>query len=215
MSQTLTLGTRMSRTSPRPLITALVFRACFNGAFALWLVVGAPAWGDIFHIGALYALADGAMGLVTVLVLARHVPTHAPPLFRSLTFADAALRLGAGSALLALPGIPDLPLGVVLFFGVVGAAAGLFGVVATIGWFVARVRDRRAGQPWHLTTHELFDPLGAVGVVALVGVGAALIAGPPPTASGLRAVASSMCGALALAFIVSAIGVAGRGEPVV
>jgi cytochrome c oxidase assembly factor CtaG len=90
-------------------------------------------------------------------------------------------------------------------------AAGLLGVVATIGWFIARGRDRRAGQSWRLNTHELFDPLGAVGLLALVAVGVALMVGPPPTALGLRAAASAMCGALALAFIVSAIGLTGRG----
>ena len=202
----------MSPNSPRLLIVMLLLRAGLNAAFAAWLVGHAGAWAGIFRVGATFAIADGLAGLVTALLLVRHAPSHAPPLLRSLTFADAALRLAAGILLLAFPAIADLPILIVWFFAAMGACAALLGVSAAAGWLLARVGDKRAGRSWSSGTHELFDPLAAGGLLALVVAGCALAFGPPSSAVTLRAVTAALCGGLAVVFVVSAIGAGGTRE---
>lgn len=199
-----------SPTRAFPLVATLLLRACVNGAFALWLLARASVWIDIFQAGAVYALADGALGLMTVVLLVRHKPIGAPPLLVSMTLADAVLRFGAGVAIRALPGIPYFSLTIVLFFGALGAWAASTGLIAMLAWFVAHEREKDAGRRSRSRTHALFDPLAAAGLIAFMLAVYALVVGPPSTAEALRIAAGAASGALALVFLIAAFGAAGR-----
>ena len=194
------------------LAIALFSRACVNAAFAVWLLWRVPSWSGVFRGGAYYGIVDGAFGLLTVALLAKHAPGRAPPLLRSLTFADSTLRLAAGAALLALPGIADLPMTLVWLFGILGVSAAAVGILAMLGWVVARVSDRHAGRRWGAGTHELFDPLAAGGLIALAAAAGAFVLGPPTTAAMLRLAAAAITGALAVVFCVSSFGAATRSS---
>ena len=197
---------------PRPLVAALLLRACVNAVFAAWLLRRLPDWDGVFRGGAYYAIADGLFGLLTLAMVVKHTPEHAPPVLRSLTFADAMLRLSAGAALLAFPGIPDLPMTIVWFFGAIGVCAAAFGVVAMIGWVVERISDRRAGKPWNAGTHELFDPLAAGGVVVVAAAACVVAFGPPSTTEGLRVFAAAIAAAFAVVFAIASLGAATTKE---
>jgi hypothetical protein len=203
-----------SPTRAFPLVATLLLRACVNGAFAAWLLARPSAWIDIFHAGATYALTDGALGLVTVVLLARHKPIVAPPLLVSMTLADAVLRVCAGVAIRALPGIPHSPITIVLFFGALGAWAASAGAIAMITWFVAHERDEHAALRSRSRTHALFDPLAATGLVAFMLAAYAFIEGPPATAEALRIAAGAASGALALVFLVASFSVTRRRRQV-
>lgn len=191
-----------------PLVAVLLLRACANGAFAVWLLWSAASWSGVFRGGAYYLLVDGTLGLVIVALLAKHGPSRAPPLLRSLTFADSSLRLALGSTLLAFPGIAEIPMTIVWLFGILGASAAVAGVTAVTGWVVARISDRRAGRRWTSNTHELFDPLAAAGVIAVAATLCALAFGPPATAGALRISAASITAAFAIVFSISSFGAA-------
>ena len=202
----------MRHGSAGPLVALLGLRACANGVFAAWLVWTAPSWSDVFRGGAYYALIDGSLGMLTVAALAKHVPNRSPPLLRSLTFADSALRLAAATALLALPGIAELPITIVWLFGILGASAAAVGFAAVIGWVVARISDSRAGRQWTAGTHELFDPLAAGGLIAVASTAFAFVFGPPGAAGALRLAGAAITGALAVVFTISAFGAAARAK---
>jgi hypothetical protein len=204
------------RTSPTrtfPLFATLVLRACVNGAFAAWLLARASVWLDVFQAGAVYALTDGALGLMTVVLLVRHKPISAPPTLVSMTLADAMLRVCAGLAIRALPGIPHSPLTVVLFFGALGAWAASAGAIGMLAWFVAHEREKGAGLRPRSRAHALFDPLAASGLVAFMVAAYAFVAGPPSTVETLRTTAGAASGALALVFLIASYSVAKRRRP--
>jgi hypothetical protein len=202
-----------SPTQAFPLVATLLLRASVNGAFAAWLLARPSVWIDIFQAGATYALADGALGLMTVVLLMRHKPISAPPLLVSMTLADAVLRICAGVAIRALPGIPHSPITIVLFFGALGAWAASAGAIAMITWFVAHERDKHATLRSRSRTHALFDPLAATGLVAFMLAAYALVEGPPATAEALRIAAGAASSALALVFLVVSFSVTRRRRP--
>jgi len=177
------------------------------------LFTRAPVWLDIFSVGANYALVDGLLGLLTVVLLARQKLIGTPPPLVSMMLADAVLRCGAGIAILALPGIPYFPITLVLFYGVLGVWAASAGVIAMIAWFVAHERSKEASLGSPSRTHALFDPLEAAGLIALMLAGYAFLVGPPATAETLHIAAGVACGALAVVFLVAAFGAASFPTP--
>lgn len=190
------------------LVITLFLRACVNAAFSVWLFTRAPLWLDIFWAGAIYALADGALGLMVVFLLVRHKPFGATPQLVAMILADAVLRCAVGIATLTLPGIPDFPITLVLFYGVLGAWAASAGVIAMIAWFVAHKHQKHARRRSRSPAHVLFDPLEGAGLLAFLLAVYALAVGPPATAETLCIAAAAASGALALVFLVAALGVA-------
>ena len=210
-----TTGATRPRVSAQPgsasaFVAVLLSRAGVTAAFAFWLLTWEPGWTDIFRAGAWYALSDGCLGLVMAALLMRHRPTVAPPLLVALTLVDACMRIAAGVAVLRFPGIPYFPITVVLLFCALGVWAATAGLVAMIAWFVAHERHRHAAGEEPSRVHAIFDPLSVAGLVALVTVASAFIAGPPATAASLRFVAGATSVALALAFLGAAAGAARR-----
>jgi hypothetical protein len=197
----------------RPLLVAtLVVRACVNAAFAAWLLTGAPAWADVFRFGAFYALADGGLGLVTTALLWSHEPIPAPPVLVAFTLVDALFRFALGAAVLAYPGIADVPIVTVLFFGALGAWAACAGTIAIVGWFLAHW-PRGSAHP-HPETYAMFDPLTAAGLIGAMLAVYALIVGPPMTAEELR-IAGAVAGvAFAAVLSIAAFGVAKPHAPI-
>lgn len=196
------------------LAVTLLLRSGINGAFAGWLVTQHPRWSYIFQTGSNYALADGALGLLSVALLMPRPPGGAPPLLRATTFADAFLRISAGIALRSLPGIPDFPVSAFLLFSVLGVCAALLGVIALVAWLIRHAQRQTPAPTPYSSAHALFDPLAMTGLVALILAGYALLVGAPATATALRNVGASWSMALALAFLVAAIGAVPRRAPV-
>lgn len=188
------------------LAVTLLLRSGINGAFAGWLVTQQPRWSEIFQMGSNYALADGALGLLSVALLMPRPPGGAPPLLRATTFADAFLRISAGIALRTLPGIPDFPVSAVVLFGILGVCAALLGAIALVAWLIRHAQRETPAPTPYTSAHALFDPLAMTGLVALILAAYALLVGPPATATALRNVGASWSIALALAFLVAAIG---------
>ena len=195
-----------------PLVASLVLRAGVNAAFAVWLATRVPDWVDIFSGGAVYALADGVLGLLTGAWLLRQRSHPVGSFLVALVFTDALLRCAAGVAALVFPGIPHFPITLVLFYGALGAWAASAGVVAIAAWFVAYEHEHAHGpahQP-RSPSHALFDPLAVAGLIALMFAGYALIEGPPASDEALRIAAGAASGLLSLVFLVAAYGAARR-----
>jgi hypothetical protein len=201
-----------SQTEARILVATLLLRACVNGALAVWLLARDLAWIDIFRIGAAYAIVDGCLGLLTGALLVRHEWRGAPPQLVSMVLTDAVLRVSAGLAIFAFPGIPDFPITLVLFFGALGAWAAIAGVIATVGWFAVHEREKNSSHRPRSRTHALFDPLAAAGLIALLLAVYAVIVGPPATDKALRVAAGVASGSLVLVFLVAAFSVARAGR---
>ena len=102
------------------LIAVLLARGCVNGWFAIWLVTRASQWSDVFDAGANYALADGALGLATGLLLMQFGPSGPSFVLRTMTLADAMLRLTAAVVLRTYPGMAGFPVMLLMFFTVIG-----------------------------------------------------------------------------------------------
>ena len=103
-----------ARQSPL-LVSMLVARCCVNAWFALWLVTRARQWSDVFDIGAIYALLDGALGLATGLLLMEQGSSDSSFVLPTMTVGDAILRLGAGVAIRTLPGLTGFPVTLLVF----------------------------------------------------------------------------------------------------
>jgi hypothetical protein len=176
----------------------LLLRACVNGVFTLWVLTGGPGWTDIFAAGSTYALIDGALGLLTGALLARRRPVSAPPLLVSMVLTDALLRIAAGVTVRAFPGVADIPIAVVLFFGALGAWAAVAGIVALAAWLIAHERHHAGSRS---RVHALFDPLSAAGLVALALAVYAIIVGPPSTARQLQTTVATATAALTIVFL--------------
>jgi hypothetical protein len=199
-------------TESRLLVATLLLRAAVNGVFALWLLARESVWNDIFLGGAVYAIVDGALGLTTSVLFIRHEAIGAPPMLVSIVLTDAVLRVSAGLAILAFPGISDFPITIVLFFGALGAWAAIAGVIAIEAWFLTRERKNGSSTQRRSRTHALFDPLAAAGLLAGMLAVYALIVGPPASAEALRVAGGAASGALGLVFLVAAFSVgADRG----
>lgn len=188
------------------LAAALSMRGIVNGTFTIWLLTQHPRWADVFRVGSTYGLVDGTLGLVTVMLLLRRTPSGAPPLLRVTTLLDALVRLAVSIAIRTLPGIPDSPLTIMLFFAALGAYALSLGIVAVAVWLVGHARWRKDSSTWRPGTGELFDPLAVMGLLVLGVVAYSLVAGPPASVERLRADAMWISAGFALAFLVSAAG---------
>lgn len=197
-----------SATRAVALVATLLLRACVNAAFAVWLFTRAPVWLDIFSAGAVYALADGTFGLISVLLLLRQPQFAVPPQLVAMVLVDAILRCAAGIAILALPGFPYFPITLVLLYGTLGTWAASAGVMAMVAWLIAHAREKSAGRRSGSRVHALFHPFEAAGLLALGLAGYAFLVGPPVTAGTLRTAAGAASAALGLIFLVAAVGAA-------
>lgn len=191
---------------------ALLLRACINGAFVGWLLAYSPGWTDVFQGGAVYAIADGVIGLLLFLQLGWFAPIGAPPALVAVILIDALLRLGGGAAILAFPGIPETPITVVLFYGILGAWAASVGTI-TIVVSVAAHRHGRPGVRPFSTLHAMFDPLSWEAIIALLLAVYALAVGPPAIADELRVAGAVAAGSFALVLLIAAWGVARPHRP--
>jgi len=196
----------MSRREVRiaTLAVALAVRGLVNGVFGAWLIARRPSWADVFDVGSAYGIVDGALGLVSVVLIVSLTPSGLLRFLAAITCADAIGRLSAGLALRLLPGIPHVPMAVVPFFAAIGAAVAGLGLIGLTEWIVARIRERR---DWRLRADALFDPLAAAALVSFA-VGFVLFADPPATVGALRTFAASASGALALVFLAASVGTA-------
>jgi hypothetical protein len=186
-----------------PLVATLLARAALHGAFAIWLSRD-HSWFDVFRTGSSFGLADGALGLLAAVLLGRRRPVGAPAPQVAIVATDGALRLAAAVAIRAFPGLPDIPLMIVLFFAALGVWAAVAGGVAVVGDALELIH-RAAPTPGGARVHALFHPLSAAGLVALGLAAYAFVMGPPTTAAELRMAGACASGALALVFVVTAI----------
>lgn len=197
-------GARTVGADRLPLALTLLARALTHGAFIVWVQAGNPTWFDIFWTGGAYGLVDGTLGLVTAFLLSRRIPVGAPPALVGIALADGLIRIGAGVAIRAFPGIPDIPIVLVLFFGALGTWAAVAGAVAVGGWLFAH--SHRATGNLDGQVRALFDPLSVAGLVALGLALYAVVMGPPATSAGLRNYATVACAGLSCAFLAAAAG---------
>jgi hypothetical protein len=182
----------------------LLARAFVHGAFLVWLLTTLPGWYDIFWFGSAFGLVDGSLGVLTAFLVTR-APVSAPSKLDALVLADALMRIATGIAIRLFPGIVDIPIVLVLFFGALGTWAAIAGV-ATIGvLLVSHGRHHRAGNAAARTrVHALFDPLAGAGLVALSLAAYAFAAGPPATPVELRATAAIASAVLTIIFTITA-----------
>jgi hypothetical protein len=156
----------------------------------------------MFEVGSMYAITDGIVGLITVVLIVSLTPGGLLRFLAAITCVDAIGRLAAGIALRAFPGLPHVPMTIVPFFAALGAAVAGLGIIGIAAWLVARARGRRS---WSKDSDVLFDPLAAAALVSF-GVGLVLFTDPPATVDMLRVVATSASGALALVFLTASFG---------
>lgn len=180
----------------------LALRGCLNAAFGVWLLAGHPSWTRVFEAGSLYAIADGALGLIAVGSIVLLTPSGLLRVLAAITAVDAIGRIGIGIVVLALPGLPHLPMAVVPFFAAIGAAVAGLGAIGLTAWVVARARTRR---DWSMNAEALFDPLAGAALVSLI-IGFLLFTNPPATLETLRTVAAAATGILALVFLTASLG---------
>jgi len=198
---------RVSAGSRHGAISAVLgCRALVNGLFACWLFARGPTWDDVFAAASIYALADGALALVTTAVLASRPGRLGAPFLLSMTATNALILIAAGVALRVWPGISGFPVTLVMFYGAVGVWAASLGAVAIAMAVRVIVHDRGADRRHRLRDHELVDPIVIGGLVAILFVAYALIVGPPTDAPTLRHVAGLGTGLLAVVFLTASIG---------
>jgi hypothetical protein len=190
------------------LAAALALRGCVNGAFGAWLLLRRPGWTNVFQTGSIYAIADGIVGLITVVLIVSLTPTGLLRFLAAMTCVDAIGRIAAGIALRVYPGIPHVPMTIVPFFAALGAGVAGLGMIAMLAWLVARMRGWRT---WSRSADTLFDPLAAASLVSFV-LGVVLFSNPPATADTLRTVAASSSGALAVVFLIASLGAIAHGR---
>jgi hypothetical protein len=188
------------------LAAVLSMRGIVNGTFTIWLLTQHPRWAEVFQVGSTYGLVDGMLGLTTVVLLLPRAPSGAPPLLRVTTLLDALVRVAVSLAIRALPGIPDTPITIMLFFGALGVYAISLGIVAVTVWLVGHARWRKGSSTWRPGTGELFDPLAVAGLLVLGVVAYSLVAGPPVSVERLRGDAMWISTGFTIAFLVSAAG---------
>ena len=201
----ISLAIPQTRRGTFALDATLLARAFVHAIFMVWLLSTLPGWSDIFWVGSVFGLVDGALGLLTAFLVTR-TPVSAPPKLVAMVLADACMRIAAGSAIRLFPGVVDIPIVLVLFFGALGTWAALAGVTAIGALLSSHARhhgSRNVGASRRI--HALFDPLGGAGMVALGLAAFAFVAGPPATASELRTMAAISCGAMSLIFAVAAV----------
>jgi len=164
------------------LALVLFSRACASLALSAFLLTHTMTWGALFRAGSRYAVADGMLGLVGVIILARRRAWTTPAMLVALTFIDATLRVAAGITVLWVPAIAEVPMTIVPLFGAIGACASLLGIAALVLWLVEHHRHRHE----HIRGYEaLFDPIPIVALLS-IAVGTLLAVNPPATATELQ-----------------------------
>ena len=192
------------RRSAIALDATLLARAFVHAAFLVWLLSAVPGWSDIFWMGSAFGLVDGALGLLTGFLVTR-TPVSAPPGLVAMVLADSLMRITAAVAIRLFPGIIDVPIVLVLFFGALGTWAAIAGAAALGALVMSHARHHLPGQALAShRIHALFDPLAGAGLVALGLAAYAIAAGPPATPSELRTTATITCGALTVIFLIAA-----------
>jgi hypothetical protein len=124
------------------------------------------------------------------------------PLLTTLTFADAAIRIGLGIVLRLFPAIADIPMTVVPLFGAIGFTSIALGLVALVVWLLAHHRYHRMHRRG---IAALFDPLATIGFLS-IAVGYLLVVNPPSSPTELRDVIATAGLVLAASYAVSAVG---------
>jgi hypothetical protein len=184
----------------------LMLRACASGVFAWWLWAHAPSWEPLFHATAIYAIVDGAFGMLSAAFFRSGPQADAPPQLRAITLCDAIIRVAVGITLWTLPGVVDLPMTAVPLFGAIGVCATALGVVAMVAWAVSHHRRARPGERVRWLSYEvLFDPIAVIASLAIIA-GMALAAHPPTREAPLRTIGMWGGLVLAIAFAAGAIG---------
>ena len=186
----------------RVLAAALLARSVVNGAFAIWLVVRAPGWDDLFRVGSSYALVDGTFALLAAIYVDAFASHDSARLLGGITFADGVARVAAGICLRVLPGVSGFPVATVSLFGVVGLGGATLGLAALGLWLVTRWRAR---AQWSAHPDALFDPLAVAALISFA-VGGALFLKAPDAARELRTLAGGATASLALVFFFAFLG---------
>jgi hypothetical protein len=164
-------------------------------------------WSEIFEAASVYALADGALALITAAVLLKRRRRIGVPFLPAITLANALVLVSAGVAVRAWPGISGFPMTLVMFYGIVGVWAASLGAMAITMSIRVIERDRGADRPRRIRDLGLVNPIVISGLVAIVFVADLLVAGPPSSAERLRRVAAFGAALLAVVFLMGSIGV--------
>lgn len=180
----------------------LLARAFVHAAFMFWLLRDVPGWTDIFWLGSAFGLIDGCLGVFAGVLMTRS-PVSAPPRLVAMVLTDGLMRVSAGLAIRLFPGVIDIPIVLVLFFGALGTWAAIAAAAALGALFVSHAHHHPGAGAGGRPVHALFDPLAGAGLVALGLAAFAFVAGPPATAAKLRSTAAIVCGAMTIIFIVA------------
>jgi hypothetical protein len=71
------------------LAATLAVRGCLNAAFGGWLLARRPTWTGVFDVGSIYAIADGALGLLSVVMIVSLTPRGLLRFLAAVTCVDA------------------------------------------------------------------------------------------------------------------------------
>jgi hypothetical protein len=186
----------------RILAVPFLARGAASAALAGYVLRGHPAWDAIMRAVAWYAVVDGVIGIIAVLVLVVRRVAPRFPLLTALTLTDAILRVALGILLRVVPAIADVPMTLVPLFGAVGLTSAALGLVALIVWLLAHHRYHRMHRRG---IAALFDPLATIGCLS-IAVGYLLFVDPPALPTELRDVIATAGLVLAASYVVSAVG---------
>lgn len=186
----------------RMLAPPFLARGTASAALAAQVLRGHPDWSTIVRAVSWYAVIDGGLGLIVVVLLISRRLAPRFPLLTGMTIGDAIIRLALGIVLLAFPAIAELPMTLVPLFGVVGLTSAALGLTALVVWTIARHRYHHLHQPG---LAAFFDPLATIGFLS-VAVGCLLFFDPPYSSPQLRDVIATAGIVLAASYALSAIG---------
>ena len=183
-----------------------------NLVFTWWLLTRDAGWTNVFQTASVYALADGLLALATAGTLIRRRDALGSPPLVSMTLLNALLLIGSAIAIRIWPGLSGFAVTVVLFYGAVGIWLATLGALA-IGMAVGIMeRDRTADRRRRLRDQALVDPILVGGLLAIVFVAYAFVAGPPADAVRLRHVSALGAGLVSLVFFAAALGARLRAD---
>ena len=186
----------------RILAVPFLARGAASAGLAAYVLRDHLAWEAIIRAVAWYAIVDGVLGLVAVMMLMGRGVAPRFPLLTALTLTDAAIRVALGLVLRAVPAIAEVPITLVPLFGAVGLTSAALGIVALIVWLLAHHRYHRMHRRG---IAALFDPVATIGGLS-IAVGCLLFLNPPSTATELRDIIATAGLVLAASYAVSAIG---------
>ena len=179
----------------RMLAPPFLARGTASAALAAQVLRGHPDWSTIVRAVSWYAVIDGGLGLIVVVLLISRRLAPRFPLLTGMTIGDAIIRLALGIVLLAFPAIAELPMTLVPLFGVVGLTSAALGLTALVVWTIARHRYHHLHQPGlaaffdpPYSSPQLRDVIATAGIVlaasyALSAIGALISARRPSTRS--------------------------------